>query len=93
VVITSRRHEPDIFALPDAAWRQMWTIAREVHVEIAEKHAPNGWQVVVNSGRVAGQSVEHAHIHVIPRYDEDLTGPRGEVAGRLPDAARQTDTG
>jgi diadenosine tetraphosphate (Ap4A) HIT family hydrolase len=93
VVITSRCHEPDIFALPGAAWQQMWAIVREVQVEIAEKHAPHGWQVLVNSGRVGGQSVEHAHIHVIPCYDGDPADPRGEVAGRLPGAARYAGTG
>jgi diadenosine tetraphosphate (Ap4A) HIT family hydrolase len=88
VVITSRRHESDIFALPEAAQQEMWAIAREVRAGIAEEYAPDGWEVVIKSGRFAGHTVEHAHIRLIPCYDKDPTDARGVVAGRQPDSAR-----
>ena len=80
VLVTFRRHQSDIFAQPAAAQQEMWAIAREAHAGITEERAPDGWEVVVNSGRVVGQTVEHAHMRLIPCYDGDVTEARGETA-------------
>ena len=45
---------------------------------------PDGWNVGVNEGAAAGQSVEHAHIHLIPRYRGDHPDPRGGVRHVIP---------
>jgi len=43
---------------------------------------PDGYSVGFNSGAAAGQTVPHAHVHVIPRYAGDMGDPRGEGRGR-----------
>jgi ATP adenylyltransferase len=44
-----------------------------------------GFNVGVNSGFSAGQTIFHAHIHLIPRREGDLANPRGGVRGVIPD--------
>jgi len=45
------------------------------------KYKPNGYNIGVNCGEAAGQTVMHCHIHVIPRYNGDCEDPRGGVRG------------
>jgi diadenosine tetraphosphate (Ap4A) HIT family hydrolase len=45
----------------------------------------SGWNVGLNSGEAAGQTVFHAHWHLIPRRDGDCEQPRGGVRGVIPD--------
>ena len=44
-------------------------------------HAPDGFNIGINVGEAAGQTVPHMHIHVIPRYSGDMDDPRGGVRG------------
>ncbi len=45
---------------------------------------PAGYNIGVNSGVAAGQTVPHAHLHVIPRYDGDVDDPRGGIRHVIP---------
>jgi diadenosine tetraphosphate (Ap4A) HIT family hydrolase len=51
---------------------------------LREKFSPDGFNVGVNCGEAAGQTVPHVHIHVIPRYEDDMDDPRGGVRGVIP---------
>jgi len=46
---------------------------------------PDGYNVGINSGLAAGQTVMHAHVHLIPRYRADTDDPRGGVRGVIPE--------
>jgi diadenosine tetraphosphate (Ap4A) HIT family hydrolase len=46
--------------------------------------SPHGYNIGVNVGEPAGQTVMHCHIHVIPRYIGDIENPRGGVRGVIP---------
>lgn len=48
----------------------------------------SGFNVGVNCGESAGQTVFHAHIHLIPRRDGDTNNPKGGVRGVIPDRMR-----
>lgn len=54
---------------------------------LQQEHAPAGYNIGVNVGTVAGQTVMHLHVHLIPRYPGDVADPRGGVRGVIP--ARQ----
>ena len=60
------------------------TIAREA---ILAKHHPDGFNIGVNIGETAGQTVPHLHVHLIPRYSQDVQDPRGGVRHVIPSRA------
>lgn len=51
---------------------------------IEENHRPDGYNIGVNSGVAAGQTIFHLHLHVIPRYRGDVRDPRGGVRHVIP---------
>ena len=51
---------------------------------IKKKYNPDGFNVGINSGKQAGQTVFHMHIHLIPRYKNDVDNPRGGVRNVIP---------
>lgn len=44
-----------------------------------EEFRPKGYNIAINDGEVAGQTVMHLHIHLIPRYPGDMEDPKGWV--------------
>lgn len=65
----------------------MWALLREVQRRIAADLDVDGWNVGVNVGSAAGQTVEHAHVHLVPRRAGDVADPRGGVRWVLPHRA------
>ena len=59
-------------------------LVRQVKDILQEKFQPQGFNVGVNCGEAAGQTVFHAHIHIIPRYTGDVENPRGGVRHIIP---------
>jgi diadenosine tetraphosphate (Ap4A) HIT family hydrolase len=55
---------------------------------ITKKHRPDGFNTGLNAGEAAGQTVLHAHLHVIPRYRGDREDPRGGVRWIIPEKAQ-----
>ena len=51
---------------------------------IKKKYNPDGFNVGINSGKEAGQSIMHCHIHLIPRREGDVENPQGGVRGVIP---------
>jgi diadenosine tetraphosphate (Ap4A) HIT family hydrolase len=49
-----------------------------------ERYHPQGYNIGINCGEVAGQTIHHCHIHIIPRYEGDVENPRGGVRGVIP---------
>lgn len=49
------------------------------------KFNPDGFNIGINVGKDAGQTITHAHIHLIPRYEGDMANPEGGVRGVIPD--------
>jgi diadenosine tetraphosphate (Ap4A) HIT family hydrolase len=49
----------------------------------AENH-PQGYNIGANCGEIAGQTVMHLHVHLIPRYHGDMEDPKGGVRGVIP---------
>ena len=57
------------------------SIAKEI---LKGKYNPQGYNIGANCGTVAGQTIHHCHIHLIPRYEGDVENPRGGVRGCIP---------
>ena len=56
-------------------------------VIIDHLHGPDGYNIGINNGVAAGQTVMHLHIHLIPRYAGDRADPRGGVRWIIPEKA------
>ena len=65
----------------------MFALVREVCVELSTREGVDGVNLGVNSGVAAGQTVDHAHVYVIPRRLGDVRDPRGGVRRIIPDRA------
>ena len=59
-------------------------VVRQVKELLQKQFSPQGFNVGVNCGEVAGQTILHAHIHVIPRYFGDVANPRGGIRNIIP---------
>jgi diadenosine tetraphosphate (Ap4A) HIT family hydrolase len=87
-LIVSRRHEPDFLALSEDEHAAIWRLVGQVRAMVGQQHRPHGYNLGVNVGDVAGQTVGHAHLHVIPRYAGDVPEPRGGIRWIIPAKAR-----
>ena len=56
-----------------------------------KKFKPQGYNIGVNCGLVSGQTIDHVHIHLIPRYVNDVEDPRGGVRGVIPSKQKYDD--
>jgi diadenosine tetraphosphate (Ap4A) HIT family hydrolase len=90
-LIVPKRHVSDWFDASREEKIAIIDIIELVKAEIEKVHRPDGYNVGFNSGRAAGQTVFHLHVHVIPRYDGDSPDPRGGVRWVIPEKAAYWD--
>ncbi len=90
-LIVPRRHVADWFAATDEERRALADATVAVRAIIEERWQPDGYNIGVNAGATAGQTVDHLHVHVIPRYAGDVEQPRGGVRGVIPGKADYKD--
>ncbi len=83
-LVVPKRIVPDIFDLDNEEYRACFDLVREAKDHLKEKYNPDAFNIGVNSGEDAGQTVFHAHIHIFPRYKGDVTNPRGGVRHIIP---------
>lgn len=83
-LVVSRRHVADVFELTQSEVSDMLALIQSARERIDQAHQPAGYNVGVNVGVHAGQTVPHVHIHVIPRYPGDVDDPTGGVRGVIP---------
>jgi len=83
-LVVPRRHVVTIFDLPEDEYADCFLLAHKVQALLAARHAPDGFNIGANCGEAGGQSVWHAHIHVIPRFAGDTPHPRGGVRNVIP---------
>lgn len=87
-LIIPKRHVPSFFelkAIEKAAILQALDEAKEV---LDKELNPDGYNVGINDGEAAGQTVMHLHVHLIPRYRGDAEDPRGGVRWIFPEKAK-----
>ncbi len=86
-LILPKKHYPDLYALPDELAAKAMVLAKKMITKLAGALGCEGYNVVQNNGALAGQTVFHFHIHLIPRYKDDGVG-LGWKAGKLSDSDR-----
>lgn len=88
LLVVPRRHVADLGQLHESEWLDLNALALQMTREIAAAGAADGFNLGVNSGAAAGQTVDHLHLHVIPRRAGDHPDPRGGIRWVLPEQAR-----
>ena len=84
-LIIPQRHVESFFDLHGGARNAIFALLDEMKSDIQQKDdTVEGFNVGVNNGEVAGQSVPHVHVHLIPRRRGDVENPRGGVRGVIP---------
>jgi diadenosine tetraphosphate (Ap4A) HIT family hydrolase len=84
LIISNRDDAKDFFELTLAEKEDLAyqiSLAKRI---IEENHEPDGYNIGMNCGEVAGQTVPHFHCHVIPRYKGDMENPQGGVRHVIP---------
>lgn len=71
VILISKSHCENIFDLDDKVCERIFIIAKKIALVLKEELKCGGVNILQNNGKVAGQTVFHFHMHVIPRYNED----------------------
>jgi diadenosine tetraphosphate (Ap4A) HIT family hydrolase len=87
-LVFSRRHEVDFFRLEASEQSAIWNLAPAVRDRLIQELHPDTFNAGIDAGAAAGQTVVHAHLHVIPRHTGDAPDPHGGVRRVLPEKAR-----
>ena len=84
VLVIPKRVVSEIFDLNEDEYISCFNLIKDVKKILDKNHKPDGFNIGINNGEKAGQTIFHAHIHVIPRYIGDVENPRGGVRNVIP---------
>jgi diadenosine tetraphosphate (Ap4A) HIT family hydrolase len=84
LLVIPRRHVQSVFDLDEAELADLWRLVARVRDEARRRPGVTACTVGINDGAAAGQTVSHAHVHVIPRRHGDVPDPRGGVRWVIP---------
>jgi diadenosine tetraphosphate (Ap4A) HIT family hydrolase len=80
------RHTPDFFAMTSDERSDAFELVERLREKLLKDDSSIvGFNLGMNCGQAAGQTIMHAHIHLIPRRNGDVSDPRGGVRGVIPD--------
>ena len=85
ILIITKNHVKDYFSASDEEKKAVFSLVEECKNLLEEKYQPDGYNIGLNCGFEAGQTIMHLHMHLIPRYKGDIDDPTGGVRGVIPD--------
>ena len=83
-LIIPRRHIADYFELEQEEVVSIQNLTMYCRNILSDKFHPDGFNLGVNVGEAAGQTIFHCHMHLIPRYTGDVANPRGGIRAVIP---------
>ena len=86
-LIIPKRHVGSFFDLSSDEREDLMSLLGTAKANVEAEFKPDGYNIGINDGPVAGQTVPHLHVHLIPRYKGDMPDPRGGVRWIIPDKA------
>jgi diadenosine tetraphosphate (Ap4A) HIT family hydrolase len=86
-LIIPKRHVASFFEVTEAERADLMSLLAAARDELDRQFRPAGYNIGINDGAAAGQTVPHLHIHLIPRYEGDRDDPRGGVRWVFPEKA------
>jgi len=87
-LVIPRRHVASVFDLDLMEKAALLGALEEAKKGLDLEFSPAGYNVGVNDGEAAGQTIPHVHVHLIPRYEGDSRDPRGGIRWVFPERAR-----
>lgn len=78
-LVLPKRHLTTLADLDSKEMSALGEILKAVREKLREELDPDGYNIGVNEGEAAGQTIPHLHIHVIPRFAGDVDEPRGGI--------------
>lgn len=88
--IVPKKHIISFFDLSKEELIQMFDLLKRTKQLIEEKYRPDGYNIGINEGKAAGRTINHLHIHIIPRYFGDVFNPIGGVRNIIPEKGDYT---
>lgn len=85
LLVISNKLRNDYFELTDIEKKHLPEVIEKAKELIEMTYSPDGFNIGMNCGETAGQTILHFHCHIIPRYKGDMDNPRGGVRGVIPD--------
>ena len=79
-----KRHVKDFFDITKEEREAIFELIDEGKKLLDKKYSPDSYNVGINCGEHAGQTIMHVHVHLIPRYIGDIKDPTGGVRGVIP---------
>lgn len=86
-LVVSKRHVESFFETPPDERAAILSLLDRAREHASRNHAPSGYNIGINEGPAAGGTVQHLHIHLIPRFIGDRKNPRGGVRWVIPEKA------
>jgi len=90
-LVIPRRHISSFFDATVRERNSLMELLANARQRLLDELHPDAWNIGINDGPAAGQTVPHLHIHLIPRFAGDIPDPRGGVRWVLPDTANYWD--
>lgn len=90
-LIIPTRHIQSFFDIDNDEREQLLELLNLEKEILEQEFNPDGFNIGINDGEVAGQTIAHLHIHLIPRYRDDVPDPKGGVRWVIPDKAKYWD--
>jgi diadenosine tetraphosphate (Ap4A) HIT family hydrolase len=83
-LVMTKRHIESLFDITGEEQAEIMAAVRDAKHALEAELQPDGFNIGVNVGVAAGQTVMHAHVHVIPRFKGDVADPRGGIRHCIP---------
>jgi diadenosine tetraphosphate (Ap4A) HIT family hydrolase len=87
-LVVPKRHTGSFFDLSTQERDDLLVMLDRTKKILDDELQPQGYNIGINDGAVAGQTVPHVHVHLIPRFAGDLPDPRGGVRWVIPNKAK-----
>ena len=84
VLVIPYEHTENWFTAREEVRQDMMQALHLMKAQLDAEYTPDGYNIGANCGKVAGQTVMHLHLHLIPRYEGDMEDPKGGVRGVIP---------
>ncbi|MQY05180.1 AP-4-A phosphorylase [Actinomadura sp. RB68] len=90
IEIVPKRHIESFFELNESEILSAYELIHEAKDILDEKYLPEAYTIGINDGKAAGRTIDHLHIHIIPRHQGDVADPRGGIRRAAPNCDPDT---